>query len=81
MRIQPVGEPVKVVDVVDMPGAGRTTDAPVRNGEENLSLRAEINMLKDDIKIIYKILRKIQGKLDSLASAKDVPEEEKQGKG
>lgn len=77
MGIQPVGEPVKVADSGTVPRTRNATGDRVRQAEDDLSLRVEVNMLKDDIKIIYKILRKIQEKLDSLAPKDENKEEEK----
>ena len=79
MGIQPVGEPVKVADAGTKPKTGGAITTGVSQGEDNLSLRAEVNMLKDDIKVIYKILRKIQEKLDSLTPLDEISEEEKVG--
>lgn len=64
MRIQPVGEPIRVKESDSRQPVGVNPGFP--DVEKDLSVRAEVNILKDQVSRIGDLLEKINNRLDSM---------------
>ena len=64
MGIQPVGEPIRVDDPAKRQPAPPIPESPV--SREDLSVRAEMNILKDQVGRIGDLMEKINNRLEKL---------------
>ena len=74
MSIQPVGDPVRVREPESRQPLGANSGFP--QVEKDLSVRAEMNILKDQVGRIGDLLLKINNRLDSLENAMKPGEKE-----